>query len=623
VVDALDNLEAVTRQPDLHQNVDRINAALGRIVGGAKVGDRVTVDANLKKVNDLGNKMKHQGDFLASQNTNPQERQRIAAAAIGLKQAIGALDQAAKSGKRDVQPEATAVTKAANELAAATNADPLSALQRVLDKTNELERAGTTGDVDSIVDTSPKFNNATDALIAQVTGAIAASRDPVQKKRLQDANAELPHAAKALLVAAKGSTDAPHDHGAKARMHQAADDMRDVLRALESALQNKVPAPVEKQSLDKKIAALESVVPKLRADNNKLVADPRNPRNKQQVIASDNKVKAKLHDVAGSVARDPEEEADLSNRSARQRVRDMVKAVNESNHPSCKRSYGMLEKELPDHKVALRKAAGARGPDRVREVEEALLDIDALMPKVAHAAREVEANPTDLAKKNNFHSAAQRLDRAFARAADKAAPPKDERQVRDAAAELRERLARIRAARKTSPQQVEPEIEDWRKVRLGLRRVGDKKWDPEGAIHSKELEDIWNKFGLRNKQAAASPKSNDDAELNALEKQVEEKLNNMERAINANKVATVLDAKAKLDDVLGAVEAKQPERARERLQELAAIVQNVQRDLGDSPANAQAQAFMEPVKEVIRRANAAVHTQDDALDKEVAEAIKS
>lgn len=30
---------------------------------------------------------------------------------------------------------------------------------------------------------------------------------------------------------------------------------------------------------------------------------------------------------------------------------------------------------------------------------------------------------------------------------------------------------------------------------------------------SKELEDAWAKFGVRNKQAAASPKPTDDAEI--------------------------------------------------------------------------------------------------------------
>lgn len=140
---------------------------------------------------------------------------------------------------------------------------------------------------------------------------------------------------------------------------------------------------------------------------------------------------------------------------------------------SIRRTYHCLEKELPAYKEHARRAC-ADNPEKARELEEALHDIDYLMPKVYHAAREVEADPTNVAKRKNFHVAAQKLDRAFARANDKATPPRDERDVRDTEAQLRDKLARIRGARKNNPQQLPEELEDWRKVRDRLRRAGDR-----------------------------------------------------------------------------------------------------------------------------------------------------
>lgn len=54
VVDALDNLEAVSRQPDLATNNDRIKQVVGNVAGGVKSGDRHAVSDGVKKAVDLG-----------------------------------------------------------------------------------------------------------------------------------------------------------------------------------------------------------------------------------------------------------------------------------------------------------------------------------------------------------------------------------------------------------------------------------------------------------------------------------------------------------------------------------------------------------------------------------------
>lgn len=69
-----------------------------------------------------------------------------------MKKAIGALEAAVNQG-RDVDREAAAVVRAGDELLRATQATPLSALQRVLDKTIELEKAGERGDVHGLIGT--------------------------------------------------------------------------------------------------------------------------------------------------------------------------------------------------------------------------------------------------------------------------------------------------------------------------------------------------------------------------------------------------------------------------------------------------------------------------------------
>jgi hypothetical protein len=52
-----------------------------------------------------------------------------------------------------VDGEVAAVVKAAEKLGEKTNADPLSALQRVLDRTNDLEKAGDREDPEGIAGT--------------------------------------------------------------------------------------------------------------------------------------------------------------------------------------------------------------------------------------------------------------------------------------------------------------------------------------------------------------------------------------------------------------------------------------------------------------------------------------
>lgn len=258
-----------------------------------------------------------------------------------------------------------------------------------------------------------------------------------------------------------------------------------MLGSLDSALQNKEPAPKEKQDLDRKLAALEALLPKLEkgiiplilsflpiTEKKSLQDNPRNPRHKAKVISAANKVGDKAKDIAEDFA-PKQDQSDLENRTARGRVKDMVKAINDHNYPGFKRIYACLEKELPAYQEHAVRAVG-NDLERARELEEALHDINYLMPKVAHAAREVEADPTSTTKRNNFQVAAQKLDRALARANEKATPPKDERDVRDAAANLRDKLARIRGSRRNQPQLLADEIEDFRKVRDRLRRAGER-----------------------------------------------------------------------------------------------------------------------------------------------------
>eukprot|EP01127_Copromyxa_protea_P017772 TRINITY_DN5463_c0_g1_i1.p1 TRINITY_DN5463_c0_g1~~TRINITY_DN5463_c0_g1_i1.p1 ORF type:complete len:2866 (-),score=1037.09 TRINITY_DN5463_c0_g1_i1:28-7458(-) len=624
VQDALSRLDAASRQPDLSVNAEKIKAAARDVAGGAKTGDKQAVNEALKKANDLGNKMKQQADYIASQNIDPAARKKIADQGVQLKKAIGDLEVAARQGKTDLQKEVDNVTRAADALAAATHADPLSALQRVLDRTDDLERAGERGDANGLIDSAPELNSAADVLIKSVELALYANPlEPIQHRKIEEAKDEVNHAVKAALVASKELIDRPNDPQAKAKLKAATGDLRDVLGSLESALQNKEPAPKEKQDLDRNLAALEAVLPKLEKDKKNLAENPRDPRLKAKVVKTSAKVGEKAKDVAAGIAPSQQDQSELENKGARGRVRDMVKAINENNHPAFKRHYNALEKDLPKYKAQAIKAC-AGSPERLKEVEEALQDIDKLMPKVAHAAREVEADPHNPAKRRDFQVAAQKLDRAFARANNKANPPKDEREVRDAAANLRAKLAAIRAARKNNPEQVPEQIEDWQKVRNNLRRVGDKRgFNPEASGPSKELEEKWNKFGVRNKQAAVSPKPSDDAEIAALESEVENALGKFVQATNANKIAAVLDAESKLDDVLAAVEAQQPQRGMANLQQLSGVVGNLQRELNPTAAAGEASAFIEPVKDVIRKANDALQNPgDEVKEKEVKEAIE-
>lgn len=90
---------------------------------------------------------------------------------------------------------------------------------------------------------------------------------------------------------------------------------------------------------------------------------------------------------------------------------------------------------------------------------------------------------------------------------------------------------------------------------------------------------MWAKFGVKNKESQSNPKPTDDADIAAMEKQVEAKLAKFGQATHAPKIAAVLDANAKLNDVLAAVEAQQPQRAMANLQQLSGVVGNLQREL--------------------------------------------
>lgn len=96
-----------------------------------------------------------------------------------------------------------------------------------------------------------------------------------------------------------------------------------------------------------------------------------------------------------------------------------------------------------------------------------------------------------------------------------------------------------------------------------------------------------------------------------MEKQVEDALNKVEKAANANKIAAVIDADSKLNDVLAAVDSQQPQRAMANLQQLSGVVANLQKELGQTPAAGEASAFIEPVKDVIRKANDALQNPGD------------
>lgn len=80
----------------------------------------------------------------------------------------------------------------------------------------------------------------------------------------------------------------------------------------------------------------------LNLEKEDLDANPRNPRHKAKAVSAASKVGDKAKDIASDLAPSKQDQSDLESRSVRGRVKDMVKAINDNNHPGFKYFFFFL-----------------------------------------------------------------------------------------------------------------------------------------------------------------------------------------------------------------------------------------------------------------------------------------
>eukprot|EP01126_Amoeba_proteus_P047246 TRINITY_DN5382_c0_g2_i4.p1 TRINITY_DN5382_c0_g2~~TRINITY_DN5382_c0_g2_i4.p1 ORF type:complete len:1283 (+),score=354.73 TRINITY_DN5382_c0_g2_i4:159-3851(+) len=607
LADAIDRAESVSRQPDLLTNAEKLKEVVSEVVDGVKTGDKDVVDDGCKNLRELGNKIKTQADFMASQNTDPPSRRQIQESLGGFKKALGDFENSVASGSPDAPISGDSLCNAADDVVASTHADVVGDLQRLQDNAEELFDVSQNEDIIYFPDVCENFDKVADEVIQFVTNTVKTLKEPVKQYQATLVIDGVPSAAAALLLAAQNQIDDPKSSLAKEDVKKAVGDLKDVLNTLGAIIENKIPAPPEKQALDRKISPLQTMIPKLQKDNDKLKSVPRDPHLKNKVISDVNKLTDQLLGLADEVASSPEDQLNLKSRTVRGRVRDMVDAINNNSPNFFKHACDGLEKDLPEFQAQVRKVSEKTGGN----AEQALQDVDDILPKVSHAAREAQASPEDPKKKHDFRDQAKKLDRALERATENVIPSKDERQVRNAANKLKDDLATLRGVK--NPNATPKAAEDFRNVLNTLKKVAHRKeqWSPQVVNPTKELEEAWVKFGVA---CAQAPTPSDGNETEKTAEEVEKKMTNLVKATNANEVSSVLDAQAMLDDLLAAVDSKEPERIRAKLLGLSDVTRGLQVSLKDSPAEHEARDFIEPVKDVIRKSTEVSRNPVDPME---------
>jgi len=616
---ALDNLEKTTR-PDLADELIKMRENIDHLAAANKIGDRGTVNDRGNRILDAHPKIVKEVQYCAQESKNEPTRMAILQPLGAFKKTVPDLVDHSKRGILDPE-ELAAAYKALDDIMRATNADAISAIRKLNLIADDLVDASNQRNIPISSDIAAALVGQADNTGLLVKGVAMKSHDPVQQEKINTAAQEIPHATKNVLLASKRVLDHPDDPQAKAGLRDAQKELRDLTDNLVSAIQNNAAVPQEKKQLDTGLSALQHLVPKLDSDIGKVKQNQRDPTVKKNVIKDSAKIGNVVKNVADTVAPkgDPRAIALLNAEGVRHRIRAIVQAVEDNDEPRFQVQLRKLERDIPVAVAALKNVPTQ--PEDREAVLQALVDLESYAPVLATIAKPVFKNPHDIEKKNDVAEAAKKLDRVVLRATRKAVPDATEKEIVDAGAALRAKIAAIKAKRANQPAPLpQPEEEDWRNVRNRLRKAGEKKnqWAPQSDGPSQELKDLWNKFDQKQKESRNTPQDIKDIAL--IEDEIANSVQRLIKTTEAEKIAPVIDFEDVLDDVVVAADLQQTDRVRPQLGVLNAKLKDLQAQNQSSPVIASMAA---PIKEVIVKAlDASQNPTDETKAKEVKEAVE-
>jgi predicted S18 family serine protease len=200
------------------------------------------------------------------------------------------------------------------------------------------------------------------------------------------------------------------------------------------------------------------------------------------------------------------------------------------------------------------------------EIMEAIKVAEKILPQVVDSSTAAMKDPTNLDKKNEFRTNVQRFNRALDRAGNKLAPKQDEKAVRDAAEELKKKIAAIRAA-KRNKKDVEKRIEEANPVQHILLRSAERRINQlpnKNEDDMVELKNLWKKFGVGAKIGLS------EKELDDIQKSLEASVKRVADATNANPIAMVQDVEEALDNLFDMTENHKIDKFKEVSADLTA-----------------------------------------------------
>lgn len=604
---ALTDLENVTRPPTLYENLCALKNIDNDIIKGKNV--------NPNDVTKIATTAKQQAEYDAD-TPNTKHKMAIYNATGGLKKAQNDVVMTISKPNSSDAEKANAtreLDRAIEKLENESNAKALDALQKLSLYANSVNEAGKVNDVEAVKDQTRKLNNKGDELVAlaEAVAKKVQSTNPTQADMIRRALAELPHAIKNANIASKNNIENPNDPTSKVLLDEAFGQLNDVIIDLENALKNKTDAvPRSKILLDNQSGSINLIIPILDSDIAKARENDRDPNLKRNLLNDNKKLGIQLNIVEKGLREDPNDEVLYMDKTMKGHVKDIMDAAEENNQPKYNAALKALQNDLPEYKAAVEKVAQQK-PEAVTGSRQAIADLERAIPFLVDSGKDASRSQ-DIDKKIAFHDDAKKVYRAIDRATKKATPPQDEVVVRDVAALIKDRVAKAREARRLNginSNTSAPMSEDEFKIaRKNLGRAAERRaqykpnQDYNASAVDSELDNLWKKFGAK-RNALANDQNNSgiEKELSEIEDEIVNKVNHVNQATAAQKIAPIREIEIALDSIIGAADSGDIQRIKPELQNLNNKVKQAVVSYGEGPEL----AGLEPlVKSIIYKTSA-------------------
>eukprot|EP01128_Nolandella_sp_AFSM9_P005787 TRINITY_DN2861_c0_g1_i1.p1 TRINITY_DN2861_c0_g1~~TRINITY_DN2861_c0_g1_i1.p1 ORF type:complete len:2112 (+),score=650.25 TRINITY_DN2861_c0_g1_i1:34-6336(+) len=554
--DALDALLAASQQPDLYENARRIQNALG---DHSKPNAKKLVDAAQRKVGP-------QADQLGRENNAPAAKAAIRNASKAAVDSVDKFAAAVDAGRPQVELDAEAplVNEALATVIAATNADAIAAIKRLMRVGDVVANAADHGDSTALKQASPKVSSGSTDVVATSTAAADRVSDPLQKAAILAALAEVPHATKNVVGSAASAIATPTDTVAAAGVTQSVGDMNNVLQTLLDALQNKAAVPAAVSRTQRRADTLAAIIPQLVAANEAQKAAPRDPAAKRKLVRVANKLDDKLLALTASLGDDPADLASMKAREVRNAVEAVAESVQDNDQPQYLRRLETVQALLPQLKEALAKVSPSPSVDTL------LATADKIVDAVSASANASFRAPTQ-ASKNALRVDTDALDRTVVAALDAVVPLGDEKVIAANSAAILASLANVAP----NPAAAAKQLEDLKEPRTKYQRsLARRALFDDVLPRTAELNELWEKFVVGTKNGDESSLAPVREELNAITESGSEQT-------NAAELAPVLELEDALRGIVQEVDTAAAngspanlQNAANKVSEKLAVVQN-------------------------------------------------